>query len=378
MDTIWRNHAPFCLWQIGDKPLIAHWMDEAVNRAVTEVEFYTADRPTQVRDFLDDGNFWSRSATVLPISSDEKAPEDAVPIIGLPKNNHMAEPLESDGDLLRHWIGLHKEWLDSIKEYSLRVETNFQEKGWIGPHVRIHKGAKFEPPFWIQGKCDIGANAQIGPYACVFENTIIDENALVKDSIVMPGTMVGRNTSLDNVAVDGGLLLDVKRGCRVSITDSFILSDLADSARSAPLSERIFALFLFLIFSPIATLSKIDWSLLQAHDGRGGELALKTGNHGPLIVRRWQWLKQVFKGRMRLIGIHPRPLDWTVETNHELEQRLKEVIPGVLSLSDIHDCHSTNDPDEWAHAAYQALEAEKGVDKIVRKNFWKAAFKKAS
>ncbi len=378
LDTIWRNQSPFCLWQVGDKPLIAHWMDEAVKIAIPEVQFYTADRPDQVREYLNEGAFWSRPTKVIPIPSDEKAPEDAVPIVGLPKNNQFAKPVESEGDLLRHWIGLHREWLDSINDYSLRIETKFKKNGWIGPHSRIHSQAKLEAPFWIQGNCDIGANATIGPYACVGENAIIDENATVQNAIVMPGTMVGRNTMLEEVAVDGGLLLDGKHGCRVSITDSFILSDLGQRVRSAPLFERLAALFLFIVFSPLAAISKMDWTLLQAHDGRGGKLLLKTGRKGPLIVRRLQWLKEVFKGRMRLIGIHPRPLDWSVEVDQELEQRLKEVMPGVLSFSDIHGCHSTTEPDEWAHAAYQAFDSKHGVEKIVRKQFWKAAFKKAS
>ena len=209
--------------------------------------------------------------------------------------------------------------------------------------------------------------AQIEPNACIGENTIIDSNAIVQNSIVLPGTLVGRNTSLDRVAVDGGLLMDIQRGCRVNVSDSFILSDLAWRAKKATIGERIAAILLFAFISPLVALSRIDWTTVEAHDGRGGQLRLKTGVNGRLLCRRWHWLKEVFKGRMRLIGILPRPLEWDIENDRELGQRLKESSPGLFSLADLHGCHEASDANEWVHASYQALEAE-NISRMIRSN----------
>lgn len=374
-DDLWQNPDPFCLWPIGNQPFIAHWMDRAVDETIDEIELYISDRPTAVRDYLNNGAYWSRSVKVIPISADEKAPDDAIPLLGLPRDNTIAAQIENSADLLRHWLSLNRRWLEQIDLYQLRIQTSRVERGWIGPQARIHPSAKLTAPYWIQGKCAIGAHAEIGPFACIGENTIIDENAIVSNSIVMPGTMVGRNTSLQQVAVDGALLLDAKHGCRVAITDTFILSGLGERIRKAGLVERMIAISLFVAVAPAVAFSRIDWSIVEVHDGSGGAFKLKTGKAGCLLIRRWHWLKEVFKGRMRLIGILPRPLEWSIEHDHELDQRLKEAPPGVLALSDLHNCHNADEPNEWIHASYQALSGDENVKKLIRGNFWKLAFK---
>jgi len=270
LDELWKNPDPFCLWPVGNQPFIAHWMDRAVVENIENVEIYVADRPSAVRDYLNGGAYWSRNVTVIPIRSDEKAPSDAVPVIGLPRENKVHSELENPSDLFQHWLHLNKSWVQKIKEYELRIETPIGNGGWVGPQTRISPSAKLVPPFWIQGKCDVGSNTVIGPNTCIGENTIIDDNAIVRDSIVLPGTMVGRNTQLDQVAADGGLLIDVKRGCRINILDAFILSDLGNRIRKAPLAERLFAILLFTLAAPIVALSKMDWTTIEAHDGKRG------------------------------------------------------------------------------------------------------------
>lgn len=375
-DTLWQSEYPFALWPIGNQPLISYWMDQAVHEEIDSVTLYTADRPNELRDFLDSGNFWSRPVEVIPITSDENAPEQAIPVVGLPRVNKLPNPIEGEAGLLQQWLRLNREWLDSIQDHTLKIEVKHPEGGWVGPHVRIHPKAKLVPPFWIQGKCEVASGAQIGPYACIGENAIVDENASVQRSIVLPGTMVGCNTSLEDVAVEGGLLMDSKRGCRVAITDSFVLSDISEKLASPSYFERFAALIIFCLVSPVAALSRIDWSELEAHDGQGGALRLKTGQNGRLIVRRWHWLKEVMKGRMRLVGILPRPMDWTSDSaDLDVARRLAKTRPGVIALSDVHDCHCPQDPTEWIHASYQALCDDKSIRKLIRSKLLKLFFK---
>ena len=378
-DRIWYSPRPFCLWPVGNQPFIGYWMDRAVEEEIDHITIYTADRPAEIRSFLNNGVYWSRSLEIIPIRCDDEAPDDAMPIVGLPKSNTLPSPIEGEAGLLRHWLRLNNEWLDTLEDYTIKIEIQHPSGGWVGPHTRIHPTAKLVSPFWIQGKCDVAPGAQIGPYACVGENTIIDEKAVVRNSIVLPGTMVGQNTTLDKVAVDGGLLLDSKHACRVAITDSFILSKIANKVKGPRLSERILALLLFCILSPIAALSRPNWSEIEAHDGRGGAMRLKTGEKGWLILRRFHWLKEVIKGRMRLVGILPRPINWESETtDQEMQKRLVSTPPGVISLSDAHDCHSPFDPIEWIHASYQTLSSDKNVSKIIRSQILRIAFKNAS
>ena len=378
LDQLWENPNPFCLWPVGHEPLIAHWMDEAVAQEVDCIEIYTADRPAEIRAFLSNGDYWSRELSIIPIAHDDLAPEDAIPVVGLPRHNKLSNQLgESRGALLQHWLTLNHQWLEGLDDYSLKIEVQREPGGWIGPHTRIHPSAKLKPPYWIKGKCDIGAGAQIGPFASIAHNVIVDANATITESFVLPNTLVGRNTSLDRVVVDGNLLLDSKRGSRVTITDAFILSDISGRLKKASLFERFCALTLFTLLSPIAALTRVDWSELEAHDGRGGALRLKTGRQGWIILRRWHWLKEVAKGRMRLIGILPRPMDWDIETGQDMKRKLTSTLPGVFSLSDAHDCHCPSDPMEWIHASYQAMHSEREIKSLLRPKIWKIAFKSA-
>lgn len=374
-DTLRKSAEPFHLWKVGNKPLLAHWMDHAVDSSIDRVEIYTADRPNAIRAFLNNGAYWSRNVVVIPIKNDESAPSDTIPVIGLPKSNTCSEPQEDDNALIKHWLKLSKQWLEEIDIYSLKIELKHQSGGWIGPNVRIHPEAKLIPPFWIEGQCEIGQHAQIGPNVCINENTIVDKSAIVRDSIIMPGTIVGQNTDLNQVVVDGGLLIDSKHGCRVVITDSFILSGMGKTIHKATLVERLIAVLVFTVLSPFVALKRMDWSTLQAHDGKGGYMTLKTGNKGCLLIRRFHWLKEVIKGRMKLIGILPRPSTWENPDDKEVEQRLKEMPPGFLSLSDYHDCHDTRHPEEWIHASYQAIASDKQVFKLIRNNFWQMILK---
>ena len=375
-DKLWQSERPFALWPVGNQPLIAYWMDQAVREEVEHITIFTADRPAEVRAFLKEGAYWSRSLEIIPIKSDEEAPENAIPIVGLPHANRLADSLDGDAGLIKNWLRINREWLDHLDDHTLKIEVQHPSGGWVGPHTRIHPSAKLVAPFWIQGKCEIAAGAQIGPHACIGENSIVDDNAIITNSIVLPGTMVGSNTALEGVAVEGGLLLDSKHGCRVSITDSFILSDISDKIASTSWRERLFALLLFCLLTPIAALSRIDWSEIETHDGRGGAMKLKTGKKGWLVLRRLHWLKEVAKGRMYLVGILPRPTDWSSDSaDKDVERRLVATPPGVISLSDVHGCHSPCDPTEWIHASYQALSPDRSIKKLIRSQAWKTAFK---
>ena len=378
LDEIWQNPNPFSLWPVGNQSLIDHWMDAAVEQCIDEVIIYTAYHPSALRDHLKDGVYWSIEVTVFSIQSDEKAPLEAIPIIGLPKSNSAETPIDSSHMLLLHWMDLNRFWLNQLRDHNVRIEIKHPSGGWIGPKMRIHPSATFEKPFWIQGRCEIGPKAHIGPNACIGENSIIDENASVQRSIVLPGTLVGKNVSLDHVAADGGLLLDAKHGCRVPFTDAFILCGIGKNLDRPSLFERVSAIFLFLMIAPIVVLCRIDWSQIVVHDGAGGAIELKTGNKGLLITRRWHWLKEVIKGRMRLIGILPRSLDWSAEADEEVATRLKNTRPGVFSLSDLHDCHCCEESDEWIHASYQALGPDEEATKLVKNNLLKLALKRAS
>ncbi len=274
-------------------------MDRAVVENIENVEIYVADRPSAVRDYLNGGAYWSRNVTVIPIRSDEKAPSDAVPVIGLPRENKVHSELENPSDFSN--TGCISTKVGSRKSRSMNFALRLPSATADGSAHRQEsvQSAKLVPPFWIQGKCDVGSNTVIGPNTCIGETRLSTTTQSSETRLYSLERWWGSNTQLDQVAADGGLLIDMKRGCRINILDAFILSDLGNRIRKAPLAERLFAILLFTLAAPIVALSKMDWTTIEAHDGKGGGgLALKTGRSGCLLAKRWHWLKEVFKGRI--------------------------------------------------------------------------------
>src|SRR5688572_18950863 len=58
LDTVLRSHLPFVLWQVGDQPLLYHWLDHAVDRGFEKVTLICADRPAEVRRAMNDAQLW--------------------------------------------------------------------------------------------------------------------------------------------------------------------------------------------------------------------------------------------------------------------------------------------------------------------------------
>src|SRR6187402_2495369 len=110
LDTIWRHAAPFVLWPVGHQPLLAHWMDEAVRRGVGVIELYVADRPAEVRGWLEEAAYWSRGVRLVAIGAEAQAPEDAERIDHLPGWPPPMFPKVA-ADLSAYWFELQKQWL---------------------------------------------------------------------------------------------------------------------------------------------------------------------------------------------------------------------------------------------------------------------------
>jgi len=53
--------------------------------------------------------------------------------------------------------------------------------------------------------------------------------------------------------------------------------------------------------------------------------------------------------------------------------RLREAAIGIFSLADTHGVHSADSPDEWIHAALQAIDPS--TRKLLRSQLWSLAWK---
>ena len=377
LDTVWRNPAPFVLWPVGHQALLAHWMDEAVRRGVETVELHVADRPAEVRALLEGGAYWSRRLRVIPIAREADAPADALRLSGLPGDPYDAMP--ADGrELLQHWFALQKRWLARRSEGPVTLDTRHSSGGWVGVQAKIHPSAKLTAPFWIGAHAVVGAGCEIGPDALIGAHSVLDENVAVRQACVVSRTYLGRNTELVRAAAAGGTLLDFERGCRADIAERFILGPVSADARGASIAGRAVALAFYVLLAPVAKLWCREWDAQEVATGDGATIRLRTGNAGPLWVRRWPWLAEIARGHLRWVGILPRAEAAWSAMPAELAAPLRASEPGVFSLADVHGCHDPADPEEWIHAVYQAQRADPQVTATVLKSVWRIAWFKTA
>lgn len=129
-----------------------------------------------------------------------------------------------------------------------------REGVWVGNDTSIHPLARLRLPILIGNHCFIRSGVELGPHTVIGNNVIIDEEATVTESTVLDHTYVGQLVNLESRIVNKKLLIDVKSGEKVYVSDQHLLSqtyrEIGDSGL-ARLAEVSFTIFLLLITLPI-------------------------------------------------------------------------------------------------------------------------------
>ena len=107
---------------------------------------------------------------------------------------------------------------------------------------------------------------------------------------------------------------------------------------------------------------------------RSRTVSLRSYSKGPLCLRRSAWLHLVAAGKMKTYGVLPRcKEDWKI-LSPEVRSVLEQTFVGVFALSDLYQCHSPKDPDEWMHAVFQAGTSQRAGKIRVFTSLLKIAF----
>lgn len=375
LDTIRRSPLPFVLWPVCEKPLLAHWMDESVRRAVPRIRLLAMDRPHLVREWLAHQNLWSREIEVV---SSLRGANGRAPVLldHLPGTD--ARPrLETPPDLLRHWFALQQAALAARSSQVVHVDHEIQPGVWVGPAARIAGSARLQAPCWIGAHAHIGPHCRIGPDAFIGPGAFLDEDVEVRASLVCSDTYVGAHTSLEHMVAQGGFLVDLRRGAGVEILDRFVLSEMRSDRRRPGWPTRILALLCAPLLEVAAKwlAGKQPPASFSARLERGRSISLRTYPKGPLAIRRARWLREVAAGNLRLSGVLPRSEEQWQALPPDIRTALESSPPGVFALSDLYDSHSAEKPDEWLHAIFQAASPDGAGQALAGKNLWRIAWK---
>ena len=76
----------------------------------------------------------------------------------------------------------------------------------------------------IGKNCLIEKGVELGPLAVIGDKAIIDRGAIIRNSVILPGTYVGRDVSISDSIVDGGHIYCVKRQVLASFTDHRVIA----------------------------------------------------------------------------------------------------------------------------------------------------------
>jgi hypothetical protein len=338
LDTIRRSPIPFALWTIGDQCLLHHWLDHAVNQGVTTVHVFAADRPSAVRQILEESSLWPIKTEFTAINSTAAAPATAIHVDWLPGT--PGPPAPTDGwELIARAAAMEKTWLDRMAD-----EPDFNLVS-MGFSCKIHPEAQLIPPYFIGDNVFIGPGCEIGPYAVIGPGSVIAGANLVASSHLSAHSFVGPVTALENCLLESGVLFNLNHHARLDQIEPHLVSSLDNPASVVPLKDRIRALWLAwrLGSHGAATTS------FETFDGR-----TLPGDPAAGLSNRAAWLPLVWQGKLPLYGVLPRTKAQLESLTEDWQIVLRHAPIGVFSYADTQGCHTPDDPDEAIHAVYQA------------------------
>lgn len=183
-----------------------------------------------------------------------------------------------------------------------------------------------EGTLYVGRESMVDRNARLLTNVSIESNSFIDRGATLKNALILPGTYIGQNVTIEHSIVSGSLMIDLKHGAAQQISDPALISpiDLNSRLTRTHNTERFVAAFLMVlsacILIPLAILTKRSGvKLLErspALSNRGSRrypiaFELISFNSRLNAIQRWPQLIHVIDGDMKLFGTVLEPLNST-------------------------------------------------------------------
>lgn len=200
---------PYPFWNVGDQPMLFHWMDLAQECDIEEVILHVPegiDATAWDERYLDRLSLWPvrfSMTSALPPSG-EYGPDFSV--VGIETLNLDGIQLECPGI----WEMINHHW----KMVTQRLETLWQKYVRLAPGIpvgrgsSVHRSATLVEPYWIGEGCQVGAGAVVGPYASLDRDCIVGDGATVTDSHLGSGTRIGPHARIKGFSIENGVVMN--------------------------------------------------------------------------------------------------------------------------------------------------------------------------
>jgi NDP-sugar pyrophosphorylase family protein len=237
------REAPLALTVALGQCVVEYWMSQMACAGARQVVLLANDRVEEVRQVVGTGSRWGVAATVIP-ESVELTPEHAAEKYGAPAMVMDHFPGLPDHPLFTgyaRWFNALEAWMPRAKTPD-RVGVRESAAGvWVGLHGHISQEARLCAPCWVGDHVYVGPGAVIGPGAVLENGAFIEPEAEITNTVIGPGTFVGRYMRMTNSLVRGNNVINWQTGLETNVPESFLLCSLhprQSGAVAVPLLDR--------------------------------------------------------------------------------------------------------------------------------------------
>jgi len=301
--------------------------------------------------------------------------------------------------LIAAQISVLEGWQDEL------VVTGSRRTGGIvtGRGARIHPSAEMKGPLYIGEFSEIGEGTKLEPGTIIGRDCVIDTGCRVRESIVLPGTYVGKELDLVKCLADHGVLYNARLGTEVKIADDFLLGRLTPGDTlnaSSMIGSRIAAGLILLLLWPLLLLTM----LFRATGGRKDAIFRKRmvrlpakgdpetwgyfdrlyiGDPAdPVFSKFGQFLRidmpgliNVLRGEMHLVGSPSRTKEEIENLDSEWRELYLSSKVGLVTEARVRCGYAPEQDEQHASDTFYAVNASRGYDMKLLGDFVRNQFR---
>ncbi|MFK7804098.1 MAG: sugar phosphate nucleotidyltransferase [Anaerolineae bacterium] len=135
--------------------------------------------------------------------------------------------------------------------------NRFGSNVWAGKNNIIHPSVRIYQPVVIGDNCQVGRDVELGPFTIIGSNSIIDDEASIRNSTVSEKTYIGKLVNVEGKLVTRNLMIDFETGLSAYITDPFLIGEASPPIINNSfrlLVDKFLALLFILILLPLIIL----------------------------------------------------------------------------------------------------------------------------
>ena len=206
---------PWALVPVADQPLLAHWLDYALDAGYKRVQILGGDEKDALQEWIDQATIWPLE--LLVINTTDCLPDDrhAIPLTTMPGKEVHQTTVDSAWDLITLRQTLEQERLEALRDDQR-----------VGPNASIAPDVDLQGPYWIGPDVTIETGVHIQPYTVIAAGSVVAESASLADCRLEEKMRIGPFTHLDGHWAGPGFLLNQVKQIQHRHPDSAIVGSL--------------------------------------------------------------------------------------------------------------------------------------------------------